>query len=300
MKNILITGGSGLIGSRLTRLLRAEGYSVSHLSRTYKPTPGVKVYTWNIDEGYIEPGAIDTADAIIHLAGEGIADKRWTKKRKQDLIESRVKSAELLYTCLSNTSHTVKTFISASAVGYYSDRGESIQTEDMPASPDFLGTCCQEWEESTGRFTKLGMRVVQLRTGTVLSDKGGALPFMAKLTRAGLGTALGSGKQWMSWIHLDDLCNMYVYALKSGHMQGPYNAAAIPVRNREFSKELAHVLQRPFFLPAVPAFILRLVMGEMSAIVLGSTRVSNEKIREAGFQFQYPHLKKAFHEIYAH
>lgn len=290
---ILISGGTGLVGKRLSKMLLNKGHDVKILSR--KKSNAQNFVRWDIDQNYIDPKALEGIDAIIHLAGEGIADKLWTAKRKIEIIESRVKSTKLLYNALSNsTSHNVKTFISSSAIGYYSERGDELLKEHDAAAKDFLGTTCLAWENEVDRIGNLGIRTVKLRTGIVLSLEGGALKQMITPFKFNIGSALGNGQQWMSWIHINDLCEMYLYALENSNLEGAYNAAAPePVRNTEFSKTLAKVLQKAYWAPNVPAFVLKLIFGEMSSVVLGSTRVSADKILNTGFKFNFNNLEKA-------
>ncbi len=298
-KHILITGGTGLIGKKLTKRLLEDGYTVSHLSRSPGTDPRVATYLWDINKGHIDEHCIDGVDTIIHLAGTGIADSRWTDKRKQDIIDSRVKSIQLIYNLLKKQAHTVTTVISASGVGYYSDRGDDIMTETCAPAHDFMGKCCVEWENAVGEGEQLGLRVVKFRTGVVLSTKGGALPKLAAPVKLGLGAALGNGKQWMPWIHERDVINMYIFALTHTELTGVYNMAAPePVTNKQLTKAIADVLKRPLWLPNVPAFALKLALGEMSTVVLGSTKTSAKKIKAEGFSFSYPEVIVALKDLY--
>jgi uncharacterized protein len=294
--NILISGGSGLVGTELSKMLKAKGHGVRILSR--KKSNEHEYVLWNIAQGTIDKDALNGVDAIIHLAGEGIADGPWTDDRKVSIIESRVNSTRLLLTELQKGNHSVKAFISSSATGYYSERGDELLFEDAMPAKDFLGTTCVLWEQEVNKIAKLGIRTVKLRTGIVLTLDGGALKKMILPFKFGLGSALGDGKQWMSWIHIKDLCEMYMYALEQEKMQGEYNAVAPnPVPNYEFSKELANVMNRAFWAPKVPAFILKLIFGEMSAVVLGSTRASSTKIEKAGFKFEFANLREALKDL---
>jgi len=216
-KKILITGASGLIGSRLTELLLQKGYQVSHLGRS-KKTGSVPSFIWDVDKGVLDQQALEGVDTIIHLAGAGVADKRWTESRKKEILESRTKSSLLLYNTLANTNHTVKSVVSASAIGYYGfGFGEEVFTEVSQPGNDYLAQVVKEWEESVDKISSLNLRLVKLRIGIVLSDKGGALVEMAKPIRLGIGAALGTGKQYLSWIHLDDLCAMFIKAVEDEH-----------------------------------------------------------------------------------
>jgi len=298
--HVLITGGTGLIGQPLTRALLAKGYRVSHLSRSPGKNPQVKTYLWDIDKGQIDEQCIEGVQTIIHLAGTGIADKRWTEKRKKDIVESRTKSIALIYDLLKkHTDHHVKQVISASGIGYYSDRGDEWLTEDSLPLNDFLATCCIEWESAVDAGKDLGLNITKFRTGVVLTTKGGALPQLALPIKFGAGSALGSGKQYIPWIHLHDAVDMYVQAIDGNLPAGTYNMVAPhPVTNEELTKAVAKQLHRPLWLPKVPAFVIKLIFGEMSTLVLGSTRASAQKIQEAGYQFKFEHVADALKDIY--
>ncbi|NCD71538.1 TIGR01777 family oxidoreductase [Mucilaginibacter agri] len=299
-QHILITGGSGLIGKNLTKQLLAEGYTVSHLSRGKGKDSKVKTYQWNVEQGKIDEHCLDGVDTIVHLAGAGIADKRWTKKRKKLLIDSRTQSIGLIYELMKRRTHQVKNIISASATGYYSDRGDELLTEESPVAKDFLGYCCLMWEQAVDQGKQLGLRVIKLRTGVVLSTQGGALPPLAFPIKLGIGTALGTGKQWIPWVHIQDAIDMYLHVIKNQNIQGVYNMVAPnPVTNKQLTKAVAKQLRRPYWMPNVPSFALKLLLGEMSLVVLGSTRVSPEKIEENGFIFQFPEITAALKDLYA-
>lgn len=297
--NVLITGGTGLLGSHLTKHLVNHGYEVAYLSRSATYKSEVKIFQWDIKSGYLEPGAIEWADYIVHLAGAGIADKPWSEKRKKVIRNSRVKSAELLIGKLLETEHHVKAIISSSAIGYYGDTKDEWVDENAPAGQDFMSKTAVEWEESIAHAKNLNLRVCILRTGIVLTKKGGALPKLAKPVRFFAGAPFGKGKQFLSWIHIDDLCKIYLKAIEDDTMDGVYNAVAPnPVTNKFFIKVLADVLNRPVLFPPIPKFILKLILGEMAETVLMSSRISNKKIIEAGFAFQYYSLKDALENIY--
>ncbi len=298
-KHILVTGGTGLLGKKLTNALLTKGYTVSHLSRKPGNDARVKTYLWDIQKGIIDENCIDGVDAIIHLAGSGIADGRWTEDRKKEIIESRTKSIELVYKVLKSKPHQVTSVISASGVGYYNDRGDELMHEDDAPAHDFMGTCCIQWENAVDEGEQLGLRVVKFRTGVVLDKDGGALPQLAMPIKLGAGSPLGNGKQWIPWIHHEDVVDMYLYGMEHTELKGAYNMVAPnPVTNAQLTKAVAKQLHRPLWLPNVPAFALKLLFGEMSIVVLGSTKVSAQKIEDAGFKFKYPDVTSALKEIY--
>jgi uncharacterized protein (TIGR01777 family) len=298
-KHILLTGGTGLLGKQLTNALFNKGHIVSHLSRKQGDDARVKTYIWDIHKGTIDENCIDGVDTIIHLAGSGIADGRWTEERKKEIVESRTKSIQMIYQLLKGKSHKVTTVISASGIGYYSDRGDELMHEDDEPAHDFLGNCCIEWEKAVDEGEQLGLRVVKFRTGVVLDKEGGALPQLALPVKLGAGSPLGNGKQWISWIHHEDVVDMYLYGIEQADLKGAYNMVApIPVTNAQLTKAVAKQLHRPLWLPNVPAFVLKLLLSEMSILVLGSTKASSQKIEQAGFKFKYPEVAAALKEIY--
>jgi len=245
--------------------------------------------------------AIDSVDTIIHLAGAGIADKRWTRARKKEILDSRVQSIGLLYEVLRKGNHKVKAFVSASAIGYYGPGGENeLFTEASPAGIDFLAQVTRQWEEASEIINSLGIRVVKLRIGIVLSEKGGALKSLATPVRLGLGAALGNGKQYMSWIHLDDLCGVFIKAVDDSSMQGVYNAVGTqPVTNLEMTRAIARILNRPLWLPGVPGLMLKLMLGEMAEMVITGSKVSSGKIQKAGYTFQFTELESALRDLFS-
>ena len=283
---VLITGGSGLVGMRLSEMLIDLGYEVAHLSRNPNKVSSYKTFKWDTKEGYIDDNAISYADYIINLAGASLADEKWTDERKKVILRSRVDSINLLHKCLGQTEHHVKGFFSASAIGIYGDSGDRIVSEESTYADDFLAEVCKAWEAAAWQMRDLNLRTVILRLGIVLSNKGGALPQIAKPVKLMAGAPLGSGKQYMSWVHIDDVCRLFIKAIEDTHMEGVYNAVAPhPVTNEEFTKELAEVMHKPLVLPKVPAFAINLMMGEMSEVVLASQRVSANKVMQTGFTF---------------
>ncbi|MBN2664913.1 MAG: TIGR01777 family oxidoreductase [Bacteroidales bacterium] len=299
MKNILITGGTGLIGKQLSKKLQEKGYNVALLSRRPVKDSGFRVYTWNPDSGVIDPEAISMADYIIHLAGAGLGDSRWTEKRKKEILDSRIKTAGLILDKLKESGKRPEAFISASGSGYYGAiTSETIHVETDDPAADFIGEVCRRWEEAAGKIESLGIRTVILRTGIVLSKSGGALQRMALPAKLGIGSPLGSGRQYVPWIHIDDLCGIYIKAIEDQSMTGAYNSAAPEhVSNSRFMVTVSKVMGRPFFFPAIPSFAFRILFGEMSSILLKGSRVSSEKIISSGYSFKYPDLRSALKSL---
>ena len=296
MAKVLITGGTGLIGRHLYKKLLEKGYDVAILSRSKQQDPKIRTYTWDLDASEIEREAIESADYIVHLAGTNIGDKRWTAKRKQSIIDSRVKTTELIFSKIKAQNKKLKAFISASGIGYYSaSPSDRIFVETDAPGKNFLAEVCRQWEQSADQFKTLAIRTVIIRTGVVLTRRGGALSKMITPVKMGIGSGLGHGRQYMPWIHINDLCNIYIKAIEDTQMQGVFNAVAPDHKtNIQFIKTLARVLNRPFWFPKVPAFMLKLMFGEMSGIILKGNRVSAKKIEETGYEFLFPNLEAAF------
>ena len=297
---VLITGGSGLIGTKLTELLLEKGHEVSHLSRSPRDRGNVKVFKWDIKKKEIAKKAIETADAIVHLAGAGVADKRWTAARKKEIIDSRVDSGRLLVESLKQTNHSVQTFISASGMGFYGDSGQRVMTETDKLGTGFLAEVSDKWEQSTSGIEPLGIRRVVLRISIVLDKDGGALPKMAQPIKLGAGSYFGSGAQIYAWIHMHDLCRLILYSLENKNVKGTYNVAAPEnLSNKDFTKKLAKALNRPFIPVPVPKMGLKILLGQMSETLLGSIAISPSKIIKEGFTFNFPKLEGALQEIYS-
>jgi uncharacterized protein (TIGR01777 family) len=298
-EKILITGGTGLIGTRLSEMLIDSGFEVAHLSRQVGQFSHYKTFRWDLKGEYIDDQAISWADYIINLAGASISDEKWTDERKKEILNSRVESTNLLHNCLKINPNHVKGFLSASAVGIYGDSGEKLVTEESAYAHDFLAEVAQKWESASWQMHDLGIRTVIFRIGPVLSDQGGALPQMARPVKLLAGAPLGSGKQFISWIHIDDLCRLFIKAIEETRFEGVYNAVAPnPVTNEEFTKTLADVMHRPLMMPKIPAFGLKLVLGEMSEVVLGGSKVSSAKVQHTGFTFEYPNVEEALESFY--
>jgi uncharacterized protein len=294
---VLVTGSSGLVGSALLPSLSADGHQVTRLVRP-KTRPGAEQVVWDPDAGRLDPATVEGFDAVVHLAGENVASKRWTAEQKKRLLDSRVKSTQLLAGALARLSHPPRTLICASAVGYYGDRGEELLTEESSSGSDFPSRMCREWEEAAELAARSGIRVVKLRIGAVLSAAGGALALMVPPFKAGLGGALGSGRQYLSWMAIDDVTSVIQHALSDESLRGPVNTVAPqPVTNREFTKTLGRVLGRPTFL-TVPSFVLRLAVGEMAeALLLASQRVIPARLQSSGYTFRYPELEGALRQL---
>jgi hypothetical protein len=295
--NYLVTGATGFIGRKLVGHLLAGGHSVNYLSRRRNPTMDSRAafFCWN--PGEPPPlNAVPRLDAIVHLAGEPVA-QRWTAEVKKRIITSRVDATRKLVDAIRELKYKPAVLVSASAVGYYGDRGEQILTEQSAPGTGFLAGVCVEWEREAMRAAGSGVRVVPVRIATVLGREGGALPKMLLPFRFGLGARLGAGRQWMPWIHVDDLVELLVFAATSPNVVGPLNGASPqPVTNADLTSALARAVHRPAFLSA-PRFALRLALGEMSDVLFQSQRVLPAAVESAGFRFAYPRLEQALEQL---
>jgi len=298
METVLITGGSGLVGNHLTQLLLKKGYIVRHLGRSAKADAPVPSFKWNIETGFVDPQALEQVDHIVHLSGAGIADHRWTPERIRELYDSRSGAADVLRKAFKEYGTFPKSFISASGINYYGAvTTDHIFKENDPPANDTIGKLTQAWEAAADAWTP-HCRVVKLRTSVVLAREGGALPKLATPARFGLSAPLGSGKQWMPWVHIDDLARAYLHAIQHADMQGAYNVAAPEsVCNRDFMRELAHVFHKPFFVPNVPGFAIRALLGESANLILEGSRASSAKLVVSGFEFRHPRLDAAMKEL---
>ena len=297
--SVLITGGSGLVGRYLTSLLLSEGYKVSHLSRKADQFGKVRVYRWDPEKGIIDPVILEGIDYIVHLAGANIGEKRWTKTRKREIINSRVDSARLLFRTIIENRINLRAFISASAIGYYgSVTSDRILREEDPSSDDFLGTTCKLWEEAADQFGNTGIRTVKIRSAVVFEKDAIALKKLRLLARFGIFPLLGNGRNYIPWIHIEDLCHIYLNAIRDTQMEGAYNAVS-PQHGtqKELMRSMAIAMNKFFFHPRIPAILLHLVLGEVADAVMKGSRVSSEKIIKAGYDFIFRDREDALREI---
>jgi uncharacterized protein (TIGR01777 family) len=296
---VLITGGSGLIGKYLTSTLLGEGYDVAHLSRRANQFGRVRVFRWNPEKGVLDPAVFNGIGTIINLAGANIGDGRWTRGRKEEILNSRTKGISLLHRTIVENSIDIKAFISASAIGYYgSVSSERIFTEEDGPGTGFLGNTCRLWEEAADLFASSGIRTVKIRTGVVLEKNDSALRKMMIPAKIGLIVRTGSGRQYMPWIHILDICGIYMKAVKDLNMSGVYNAVSPKhTTHDEFMKTLAGVMGLPVVLPPVPSSLVKAALGEMADVVLKGSRVSSQKIINAGYHFSFGNLHDALADI---
>ncbi|MFK7936779.1 MAG: TIGR01777 family oxidoreductase [Saprospiraceae bacterium] len=300
MQNVLIGGGSGLVGKRLSELLTERGYQVSILSRSKKKDLPYSVYVWDTKRDYIEPSAVENADYVINLAGAGIADALWTKSRKRLIINSRLETTGLLKKAIQDAKTPPKAFIAASAIGYYGNRGDELLTEkSAPGKSGFLAETTTQWEDAIMEIAEeTDVRTVALRTGIVLSTQGGAMEKMLLSFKLRTGAYFGDGSQWYSWIHIDDLCQMFIHAIENENMEGVYNAVAPnPSTNKDLTYELKDALDIAALVVSAPKFALKMGMGEMSHVVLDSAKVSSAKIEDVGFEFGFSELSPALEDL---
>lgn len=298
---VIVTGATGLVGRALVRSLLSDGHSVTRLVRGGAQefsAPGTRAVHWDPDKGAVNAGELEGHDAAVHLAGEPVAEGRWDEEKKRRIRESRVKGTHLLAETLAALKEKPSVLVSASATGFYGDRGDEVLREESASGEGFLSEVCREWEKATLAASQAGIRVVHLRIGFVLSADGGGLPKMLTPFKLGVGGRVGSGQQYISWITLDDLVRVIRRALEDEHLRGPVNAVAPgAVTNEEFTKTLGHVLGRPTLLP-VPAFAARLAFGEVAdAVLLASTRAEPSRLKEAGYEFSHPEIEGALRSV---
>jgi uncharacterized protein len=297
MAKILITGGSGLLGHRLTQLLLERGDRVVHLGRKENLKSAVPCFRWDPNAGVLDAAAFDGVDHVIHLAGAGIADARWTPSRKKELLSSRVLGTRLLAQTIAQLDNKPKSCVAASAVGYYGDVQNRLCTEDDAPGDDFLAEICIAWEKESQQLKEL-LPLSIVRIGIVLTLEGGALPKMSLPIRFFAGSVLGRGTQFMSWIHIDDLCRLFLHLLDHPELAGIYNGVApIPEQHHTVMRAIGRQLKRPVWM-WVPGFVLRLLLGEMSSTVLTGQQVSNDKILQTGFTFQYGNIHSALKNLF--
>jgi uncharacterized protein (TIGR01777 family) len=303
MESVIIAGGTGLIGRALSGFLQSRGFEVIILTRKPKEhrsnSPGITYAAWNTDEQSVNEEAFKKARYVINLAGAGVADKPWTEKRKKEIIESRTKASDLLIKAMADIPNQIVSVVSASAIGWYKGKsaGQSVETD--PPDSGFLGETCRAWENSILPVQDLGKKLVILRTGIVLSNDGGAFPQFAKPVRYGIAGVLGDGRQIISWIHIEDICRIYLEAMTNPKWSGVYNSVAPnPVSNKTFTLELAKKMKGSFYIQMpVPNFILRIILGDRSEEVLKSSNISANKLKEAGFQFIFPTIESAIQDL---
>jgi len=293
-ETILITGGSGLVGIHLTKLLLSKNYKIIHIGRSVSGKEVVPAFQWDLASNYWDNEAIKEIDYIIHLAGANVAEGRWTTQRKQQIIETRIDGSKLVAQMVKASKGKIKGVVSASAVGYYGAHKDKPTIETDESGADFLADVCVKWEQE---ISKCATKVAVLRTGVVLAKEGGAIPKMLTPIKLGVGASLGTGNQPMPWIHINDLCNMYLFAIQN-RLEGVYNAVAPePVSNKELTRQLAKAVNRKILLPNIPGFVLKLMLGEMASMLLTGVEVSADKIEKEGFKFDYPEIAKALNQL---
>lgn len=298
MKKILIAGGTGFVGKALIKHLVNCGYMVNVLTRRNKISSmeNIRYFEWDIKKGFIDEKAFEGVSKIINLTGANITEKRWTEKRKVEIIESRTKAIDLLFTYVKTRNFSIDIFISSSAIGYYGAiTTDEIFTEKSNNGSEFLASVCRKWEKTALQFDSLGVATVILRKGVVLGRDGGMYQKLAPLAKLGINTSLGNGRQYLPWIDIRDLVRLYEFILKTDELSGVFNAVSSEhIMMNDFSKALLRSFGKTSFLPNVPAFLVRLFLGEMSVMLLKGSRVSNYKIKQTGFKFEYSLIEKTF------
>jgi len=302
---VMVSGATGFIGKELIKKLNEKGHEIVVLTRNLESAKfhipvHCELVNWDPKVQSLSPSALKGVDAVINLAGEGIADGRWSPIRKRDLIESRIHSTRRLVDAMTYMDKKPRVFLSASAIGFYGERRNELLDETKPKGKGFLSDICQSWEDEALRANELGVRTANFRIGMVLGHDGGALNKILPPFKFGVGGNLGNGSQWMSWIHIKDLADMFIYGIENCSVKGIYNAVSPnPITNKEFTKKLGKVLNRPTLFP-VPKFVLKIVLGELSELLLNSQKVSGQKITDEGFRFKFPGINSALKEICRH
>ena len=296
---VLMAGGSGLIGTYLKKLLENNNYEVRTLSRNLNDSENSSLFYWDPKHSELDIAVLKNVSYIIQLSGANIAEKRWTQKRKQELIDSRIQSTNLLYSKIIEHKIPIKAFIVSAAIGFYgSETNDHICVETDTVGKDFLASICQSLETASFKFKESNIRTVVIRTSIVLSPRGGALQKLITPIKFGLGAAFGSGEQIFPWIHLEDICNLFLYAVKNENISGIYNAAAPSViTNKEMITKCAAILKKPYWLPNIPAFLLSLLLGELALVLLNGNIISPQKILDTGFQFKYNNIDQALNQL---
>jgi hypothetical protein len=295
MQRVVISGGSGLVGRHLSSMLGRDNFDVVHLSHRKGRNTGYHTYFWDPAKGYCDREAFHDGDAIIHLAGANIGGRRWTGDRKREIVDSRTKTAEVLYESSVGAGIRPSVFVTASATGIYgSSITENVFEESDPPADDFLGETCRLWEAGAEPFRAAGIRVVIIRTAPVLAPTGSVLSKVTAAAKAGLIVRLAPGNQYFPWIHINDLCSIYVKSVSDTDMSGPYNASAPDhITHDMFMSEVARQKRLPVFLPHVPVWLMHIVLGEMSVVLTTGSRISSRRLEDAGFGFRYPDIKSA-------
>lgn len=300
MKTILIAGGTGLIGRQLTVTLLSKGYHMNVLSRKTQEShkENLQFFIWDVKNDFIDLQAFEGVDTIINLSGVNIGSKRWSNARKKKIIQSRTQSTELLYNSIKQNNITIDTYISASAVGYYgSITSNKVFTENDPPGNDFLAKVTQAWENSALMFNNLDVRTVLMRTGVVFDNQGGAMTKILQPIKSGFGSVLGTGRQIIPWIHIDDIVNAYIFMIENT-LEGAYNITAPkPVNNRELTKLIAKIINKAIWLPALPKFLLKMILGEMAVLVLEGSAVTPQKLMDSGFEFKFSQPEEALTDL---
>lgn len=298
MTKVVIAGGSGLVGKRLTQMLIDKGHEVAWLTRKIKPSQAIKQFEWDVIKQTIDNTVFDFAEVILNLAGAGVADKKWTDAYKKEIYDSRILSTQLLANALSANANKVHTYVSASAIGIYGNNTALNTTENAPAAHTFLAKVCEDWETAVKPIEKLGIRTGIIRVGVVLAKDGGFIKEVSTPINLFFGAALGSGEQQTSWIHIEDLCSMFIVLSENKSLSGVFNGVAPnPETNKKLTQLLAKQLGKPLILPNAPAFVIKLLFGEMGSMLLGSQHISAQKILDSGFTFQFPTAHQAIADL---